>query len=58
MFWNCYLGENVKKLIKQKIAQNIAIYLGHFIFMINYTELLKGTQWNSMFFIIEGTTEK
>ncbi len=58
MFWNCYFGENVKKLLKQKVAQNVTIYFGHFVFMENYTELLKVTQWNSMFFIIEGTTEK
>jgi len=26
-----YLGENVKKLLKQKVAQNITISLGYFI---------------------------
>ncbi len=29
-FWNCLLGKNVKKLLKQKVAQNVAISLGYF----------------------------
>jgi hypothetical protein len=31
-FKTAYLGENDKKLLKQKVAQNIANSLGYFIF--------------------------
>jgi hypothetical protein len=34
-----YLGENGNNLLQQKVAQNIPISLGHYIFSKNYNEL-------------------
>jgi hypothetical protein len=39
-----YLGENVINLLKQKVAQNVAIILGHFIFTKNHNEPPKVAQ--------------
>jgi hypothetical protein len=33
-----YIGENVINLLKQKVAQNVAISLGYFIFSKNHNE--------------------
>ncbi len=44
MFWNCYLGQNVINLLKQKVAQKVAIVLGFFIFSKNHNEPLKPAQ--------------
>ncbi len=38
------LGYNVKILLKQKVAQNVTIFLGYFIFTKNRTELPKVAQ--------------
>jgi hypothetical protein len=34
-FETAYLGENIKKLLNQKVAQNITISLGFFTYMKN-----------------------
>jgi hypothetical protein len=39
-----YLSENVINLLQQKVAQNIAISLGYFIFYLNHNEPPKVTQ--------------
>ncbi len=36
-----YLDENVTNLLEQKVAQNVPISLGYFIFTKNHTELAK-----------------
>jgi hypothetical protein len=38
------LGENAKNLLKQKVAQNVAISLGYFIFSKNHNEPPKVAQ--------------
>jgi hypothetical protein len=37
-FETAYLGENVIHLLQQKVAQNVAISLGYFIFSKNHNE--------------------
>ncbi len=44
-FGTAYLGENVINLLKQKIAQNVAISLGFLIFSKNHNEPPKGPDW-------------
>jgi hypothetical protein len=44
MFLMCLLGENVKDLLKQKIAQNVIITLGYFIFSKNPNKTSKVAQ--------------
>ncbi len=39
-----YLGEIVVNLLKPKVAQNVAISLGYFIFSKNHNELPKVAQ--------------
>ncbi len=39
-----YLGDNVINLIKQKVAQNVAIILGYFICSKNHNEPPKVAQ--------------
>ncbi len=44
-FETAYLCENVINLLKQKVAQNVAISLGYFIFSKNHNEPTKVVQW-------------
>ncbi len=39
-----YLGENLIKLLKQKVVQRVAIILGYFILPKNHNEPLKVAQ--------------
>jgi len=47
MFWNCLLRWRCKKILEQKVAQNVTIFLGYFFFSKSYnghpevTELAK-----------------
>ncbi len=43
-FESAYLGKNVINLHKQKVAQNVAIILGYFIFSKNHNEPPKVAQ--------------
>jgi hypothetical protein len=43
-FETAYFGENVINLVKQKVAQNVIIILGYFIFSKNHTEPPKVAQ--------------
>jgi hypothetical protein len=43
-FETAYLGENVINLLKQKVAQNVAISLGYFKFSKNHNEHPKVAQ--------------
>jgi hypothetical protein len=44
-FETTYLGKNVINLFKQKVAQNVAISLGFFIFSKNHNEPSKEAQF-------------
>jgi hypothetical protein len=43
-FETAYIDENGKKLLKQKVAQNVSISLGYFIFSRNHNEHSKVAQ--------------
>ena len=48
MFWNWLFRWKCNKFAKQKVAQNVAISLGYFIFSKDHNEPPKVTNWSQI----------